>query len=190
LSFRRLRSIVFSLLLGIAGVFHAAAAFAAEQEWHLGGRAGIGVLSGLGPGPAFGVHGAYGLNDMFDITLELNESHHFGGRMTEAVAGTPARAKDATDVLSASGGWSYKIDVFEWIPYVTALAGYYAYLGEPGPHGEHGSEFGASIQIGLDYLPMRELAFGADVRWHASFVDGLTFPLFTATLGAEYRWGW
>jgi hypothetical protein len=37
---------------------------------------------------------------------------------------------------------------------------------------------------------MRELAIGADVRWHASFVDGFSFPLFTATLGAEYRWGW
>jgi hypothetical protein len=166
------------LFFGATPVFWPGAAVAAEQEWHLGGRAGVGVLSGRGAGPAFGVHGAYGLNDMFDVALELNESHHFGG------------TKDASDILSASTGLSYKIDVFEWIPYVTALGGYYAYLGERGPHGEQGSEFGASIQIGLDYLAMRELAFGADVRWHASFVDGLSFPLFTATLGAEYRWGW
>jgi hypothetical protein len=165
-------------------------AFGAEEEWHLGGRAGVGVLSGLGAGPAVGVHGAYGLSDMFDVTLELMESHHFGGALTEPAPGKVPRQKDATDVLSASAGLSYKVDVFEWIPYVTALAGYYAYLGEPGPHGEHGSEFGASIQLGLDYLPMRELAIGADVRWHASFVDGFSFPLFTATLGAEYRWGW
>jgi hypothetical protein len=169
---------------------HEGAAFGAEEEWHLGGRAGVGVLSGLGAGPAFGLHGAYGLSDMFDVTLELNESHHFGGELTAEVPGQAPRQKGAADVLSASAGLSYKIDVFEWIPYVTTLAGYYAYLGEPGPHGEHGSEFGASIQIGLDYLPMRELAFGADVRWHASFVDGFSFPLFTATLGAEYRWGW
>ena len=177
MSFRRYLPVVFGLFFGALTVLREGVAIASEQEWHLGGRAGVGVLSGVGAGPAFGVHGAYGLNDMFDVTLELNESHHFGG-------------KDGSDVLSASGGLSYKIDVFEWIPYVTALAGYYAYLGDPGPHGEHGSEFGSSIQIGLDYLPMRELAFGADVRWHASFVDGLTFPLFTATLGAEYRWGW
>ena len=177
LSSRRHFPLASGLVFGALTVLGEGAAIAAEQEWHLGGRAGAGFLSGVGAGPAFGVHGAYGLNDMFDVALELNESHHFGGQ-------------NGSDVLSASGGLSYKIDVFEWIPYVTVLGGYYAYLGQPGSHGEHGSEFGGSIQIGLDYLVTRELALGADVRFHASFVDGLNWPLITTTLGAEYRWGW
>ncbi len=133
------------------------------------------MLSKTGVEPALGLHGAYGLGDMFDATVEVLGSHHVGG--------------SGTDVLSACGGVAYKIDVFEWIPYVAALAGYYGYAGAPGPHGEHGSEFGASVQLGVDYLPMRDLALGADVRWHASFHDGFSLPLFTATLGAEYRWG-
>jgi len=151
-------------------------ATAAEQEWHAGGRAGIAVLSKTGVEPALGLHGAYGINDVFDATVELLGSHHVGG--------------SGTDVLSVSAGATYKIDVFQWIPYVGALLGYYAYGGAPGPHGEHGSEFGASVQLGVDYLLTRDLALGADVRWHASFHDGFSVPLFTTTLGAEYRWGW
>jgi len=152
------------------------AAFGADEEWHAGGRAGITVMKGTGVAPALGLHGAYGLGDMFDATVEVLGSHHVGST--------------GTDVLSASAGAAYKIDVFEWIPYVSLLAGYYDYIGSPGPNREHGSQFGASAQIGLDYLPMRELALGAEVRWHASFSDGFHFPLFSATLGAEYRWGW
>ncbi len=163
-------------MTGAAVLAVAGNALAAGGDWHAGGRAGIGVLSKTGVEPALGLHGAYGLDDVFDATVE--------------VLGTKDVGSSGTDVLSASAGVAYKVDVFEWIPYVAALAGYYGYAGSPGPHGEHGSEFGASVQLGLDYLPMRELAFGADVRWHASFHDGFSVPLFTATLGAEYRWGW
>jgi hypothetical protein len=154
-----------------------APAGAADGEWHAGGRAGIAAMSGTGVEPALGVNGAYELSDMFDAKLELLGTHHVGG--------------DGTDVLSAAAGLAYKIDVFEWIPYVSALAGYYGYGGKPGPHGEHGSRFGAALQLGLDYLPARNFALGAEVRLHSSFDDGFHFPFFTTvTLGAEYRWGW
>lgn len=175
MSFCRSKALV-AALAASAVVVWGARASAAEQEWHAGGRAGIAVLSKTGVEPALGLHGAYGLNDMFDATLEILGSHHVGST--------------GTDVLSASAGIVYKIDVFEWIPYAGLLAGWYGYGGAPGPHGEHGSEFGASVQLGVDYLAMRELAFGLDVRWHASLVGGFSVPLFTTTLGAEYRWGW
>jgi hypothetical protein len=150
-------------------------AAAADQEWHAGVRAGVASLAGQGVGPAIGVHGAYGLGDMFDVTAELLGSRHGGA--------------SGTDVLSASAGLAYKIDVLQWIPYVAVLGGYYHYGGAPGPDGERGSEVGASAQIGIDYLVMRQLAIGADVRWHASFHGGMDIPLVSATLGAEYRWG-
>jgi hypothetical protein len=187
LSYRRLKARALALLFGAAAVSGAPRVLA--QEWHAGARAGVGVLSGR-PGPAFGAHAAYGLGDYFDATLELTGSHHYGASDYPPCVKNPGTCRTGTDVFSASAGLAYKIDVFEWIPYIALLAGYYSYSGAPGIHGEHGSEFGASLQGGVDYLVTRELAFGADVRWHASFDDGVHVPLFTATLGAEYRWGW
>jgi hypothetical protein len=176
LSFRRFAALFAASAAFAVAVLGTRSARATEQEWRAGGRAGIAVLSKTGVEPALGLHGAYGINDIFDATVEVLGSHHVSG--------------SGTDVLSASAGIAYKIDVFQWIPYVALLGGWYGYGGAPGPHGEHGSEFGASIQLGVDYLVMRELSLGADVRWHASFHDGFSVPLFTTTLGAEYRWGW
>lgn len=148
-----------------------------EREWHAGAHAGVAALSGGVVGPAASVHGAYGLNDMFDLAAELGGSRH-------------GFSSDGTDVLHASVGAIYKIDVFQWIPYVGVYGGYYHWLRAPGPHGEHGPQPGASVQIGVDYLLARELALGVDLRWHASFHDGVSVPLFSAGVGAEYRWGW
>jgi hypothetical protein len=150
-------------------------ASAADQEWHAGAKAGVAALSGQGVGPAVGLHGAYGLGDMFDVTVELLGSKHGGA--------------GGTDVLSGSAGLAYKIDVLRWIPYVALLGGYYHYSGARGPNGERGSVAGASAQLGMDYLVTRQFAVGAEVRWHASFHGAMDIPLFSATLGAEYRWG-
>lgn len=157
----------FAVLVAAPGRAHAF-----EDEWHAGLRAGAASLAHRGWGPAVGLHGAYGISDMFDVSLEGLASWH-----------------GDTDVYSGSVGLVYKIDVLEWIPYVGISAGYYDYARRPGPNGESGSEIGASVQLGLDYLFTRNWAAIADVRWHASFHDGVNFPLFSATLGAEYRWG-
>jgi hypothetical protein len=151
-----------------------AAAF--EREWHAGLHAGVATLSGGVAGPSFTANGAYGLDDMFDVTAELGGSRH--------------GVSNGTDVLHATLGVTYKIDVFQWIPYVGVSGGYYHWYGATGPSGQQGGLPGASIQVGLDYLVTRELAVGADIRWHASFQDGFTVPLFVAALGVEYRWGW
>jgi hypothetical protein len=176
LSFRPLKSCLLVAASAAFAVTHAGWSLAAEGEWHAGGRAGAAFMSGTGAEPALGLHGAYELGDMFDAKLELLGAHHVGDK--------------GTDVLSATAGLAYKIDVFEWIPYAALLAGYYNYAGQRGPHGEAGSEFGAAIQLGLDYLPARDFAVGAEVRFHTSFDDGLNWPFISATLGAEYRWGW
>ena len=78
--------------------------------------------------------------------------------------------------------------MFQWIPYVSLLGGYYHYDGPAGPRRSEGSQAGASAHAGLDYLALRQLAFGADFGWHTS-LHGLTFPYFTALIGAEYRFG-
>jgi hypothetical protein len=149
---------------------------ALEGEWHAGARLGIATLKGSSLGPALDLHGAYELSDMFDLVVQATGSRHGGS--------------SGTDVLSASGGLAYKIDVFEWIPYVDLLGGYYRYDGARGSSRDRGGQVGASVHVGIDYLALRQLAFGADFGWHASFQDGVSFPYFTALLGAEYRFGW
>jgi len=174
LATRRAGFVSVTLFAAIVGTAAPAAAF--EREWHLGGKLGGALLKGAPLGPAVNVHGAYGLSDMFDAVIELTASRHGWS--------------NGTDVMSATAGLAYKIDVLEWVPYAGLLAGYYHYAGTPGPNGEHGPEFGAAISLGVDYLVSREFAIGVDLRAHTSFVDGFSFPYSTGVLGAEYRWGW
>ena len=47
-------------------VLTSARANALEGEWHAGARLGVATLSGRSLGPAFDVHGAYELSDMFE----------------------------------------------------------------------------------------------------------------------------
>jgi hypothetical protein len=160
-------------LAGVVGMAAPARAF--EREWHAGLRAGFATLTKRGMGPALGVHGAYGLSDMFDVTLEALASRHDGA--------------DGTDVLSATAGLTYKIDVFQWIPYLGLVGGYYHFGGEPAGRFEGGMP-GFALQAGLDYLVVREVAIGLELREHNVLEDGLHLPVFSATLGAEYRFGW
>lgn len=150
-----------------------AAAF--EREWHAGAKVGVATLSGAAPGPALELRGAYGLDDKFDVLVQAEGSHQFGDH-------------DA-NVFSGTAGFAYKIDIFEWIPYVALLGGYYRFSGADGPHGKPGDYFGAVVTGGLDYLLRRDLAIGADVGFHGTFNGGFTVPYFTATVGAEYHWG-
>lgn len=173
LTFSSLRFIGPGLVLLVLTTGRSAAAF--EDEWHGGVRAGAASLAKRGWGPAVGLHGAYGISDMFDVSFEGLASRHDWN--------TP------TSVYSASVGLVYKVDVLEWIPYVGVLGGYYYYAGRQGPNGERSSQPGASVELGLDYLFLRNWAATAELRWHASFSDGMNVPLFSATLGAEYRWG-
>jgi hypothetical protein len=127
-------------------------------------------------GWALGAHGAYALSDMFDLELEL-----FGTRNGSSL-------DKSTDVLAATAGVAYKIDILRWIPYVGALGGYYHWGGAPGPHGQSGGAAGGSLQVGLDFLLTREVALGVDFRVHFSFEEEFHTPFQTLMLGAEYRW--
>lgn len=177
LSTRAAAPLAVAVAVAIAAVPRPACAF--ERQWHAGAAAGIATLSGSEPAPALGVHAAYGLSDMFDIDLELTGSRH----------GSAPRV----DVLGASAGIAYKIDVFEWVPYATLLGGYYRFAGGGGPHGGEAGEIGTSLGIGLDYLASRHVAIGFQLRGHDLLLDGIDWPgsdYLTALLQGEYRWGW
>lgn len=152
-------------------VLASGSAAAAAGEWHAGARAGIATLTGHTLGPALELHGAYELGDVFDVVVQ-----GIGSRQTSS----------RVDLLSASGGLVYKIDVFEWIPYAGLEGGYYR---ASAPGGGAEGRGGFSLHAGLDYLPMREMALGVDFGWH-TIVHADSSAYFTVLAGAEYRFGW
>lgn len=173
---RRLPSPLPALALGVGLAvlaFAPRSARAMEGEWHTGARVGFATLRGGSLGPALDVHGAYELSDLFDVVAQVQGSRHDGS--------------SGTDALSASLGLAYKIDVFQWIPYVSALGGYYHYAG---PLKREDDRAGASVHTGLDYLVVRELSVGFDLGFHVPIGDPPRSVQYAALLGAEYRFGW
>ncbi|HVU00277.1 MAG TPA: outer membrane beta-barrel protein [Polyangiaceae bacterium] len=161
--------------LGAAGIVLAPGpAFAGAGEWHVGGRLGAATVRHGSLGPALDLHAGYELSDYFDVVMQATASRHDGS------AGPTA--------LTASAGIAYKIDVFEWIPYVSALGGYYRY---EGPKGASNQSAGWSLHGGVDYLVSRSFSLGGDVGFHAILGESPPVSLQTTFLvGAEYRFGW
>jgi hypothetical protein len=158
-------------------------AFAFEGQWHLGGGVGAGWFadSGTSPGPVLGLHAAYGLSDTFDAKLEgLGALHQHDDQRL--------------GLLGVSAGLSYKIDVIQWIPYVGVQVGYYRLTGAVRPGGLNGHEIGMSVDLGMDYAPIRSFAAGLALRYHGFLSDPLASlgdaPYLSALLRAEFRWGW
>jgi len=181
-----MRSKWISAFVALAALAIAPNAGAFERQWHVGGGLGVAsfVSSDLPMGPALGLHGAYGLSDMFDVRLELTGSRH------EQSDGS------SLDLYSATAGITYKIDVIEWIPYAGLLVGYY-WLGGENPPPDSGA-LGISTALGIDYALSRSFALGLQIRYHGNLNDPPTSlgyddrfgSYFTGFLRAEYRWGW
>jgi len=168
----------------VATLLGSSPASAFERQWHLGGGLGVASFAGgeANIGPALGVHGAYGLSDMFDLRGELTGSTHTlddGRRL---------------NLYSASIGLAYKIDVLEWIPYVGLLVGSYIFSGDGKPANQSGGFIGVSTMLGIDYALSRSFGLGLQLRYHGGLYDPPTSltdgAYFTGLLRAEYRWGW
>lgn len=171
-----------TMLAVSAGATLSGSAQAFERQWHLGAGLGGALLAGTDAslGPALGVHGAYGLSDVFDLKLDFITAPH-------SVAG------ERLWIHGVSAGLAYKIDVFEWVPYVGLGVGYYR-LGPEPPSGLNRDEPGLSVDLGLDYALTRQFGLGAQMRYHAFLSDPLASleraPWVSLLLRAEYRWGW
>jgi hypothetical protein len=102
-----------ALSIGTAATFVSlgAPAHAFERQWHVGGGLGLATESGgYDIGPVLGVHGAYGISDVFDVRLELQASRN-------DLAGFPVW------FYAMRAGLAYKLDVLQWIPYAGPTAG-------------------------------------------------------------------
>lgn len=159
-------------------------AAAIEGQWHVGGGVGAATFArtDTGFGPLLGIHGAYEIDDMFDLRLELTASRH------ELVEGT------TTDFYGVAAGLSYKVDVIEWVPYFGLLGGYYAFDGDVRPAPLQERELGIMVPLGIEYVPSRVFAAGLQIAYHGFLSDPMDSvgdaPYVTALLRAEYRIGW
>lgn len=172
------------VLLSLVVLLASGAAHAYEEQWHFGGGVGAASFAGSDTGwaPALGAHAAYDVSDMFDARVELLGSQH------ELEPGMTTR------FYSVAAGFTYKVDVLEWVPYAGILGGLYAFDGEVRPEKLGQRELGISIPLGLDYTFSRTFGVGAQVRYHGFLGDPLSSlgdaPHFSALLRAEYRLGW
>ncbi len=159
-----------------------AAAF--EGQWHLGGGLGGAHLSGAEPSllPLAGVHGAYGLSDMFDLRAETLWTAPKSTAGSRAVNG------------SALFGVAYKLDVIQWIPWVGGFVGAHYRGAELSPDLARGISPGVSLMFGLDYAFRRDWGFGLAVGLHSLPLDSVSassaMPYTTGLLRFEKRWGW
>lgn len=148
-----------------------------ERQWHVG--AGVGWVvptESYRAGGAVGLHGAYGISDVFDARFQVQSSVH------EAREG----AQDSTSLTLLGLGIAYKIDIIEWVPYLGVRAGYYRFGAGPLlPYARDGALIGS--MLGIDYAFSRHIATGLEVDFDTLLPEG---GVFGAMLRAEYRWGW
>jgi hypothetical protein len=155
--------------------FGTSSARAFERQWHVGASlAGVAPSDSRGEGAGFGLYGAYGVSDMFDVRCELRSSFH-----------EQSASADGFGLHLAWLGLAYKLDVLEWIPYFGVRAGYYLQSSEPGPWARHGGAI--SGFAGLDHAFSRSFAAGLEVALDRLLPEGSSSAV---SLRAEYRWGY
>jgi len=83
-------------------------------------------------------------------------------------------------------GFTYRFDVFKWVPY--AFAGVGGVLAGGGPINQHGASDELVVQLGggVDWLQSRDRSYGLEVRI-ASFAGDITVT--TICLRGSTRWG-
>lgn len=166
----RQRALASILAVGLVCLASPARAF--EKQWHLGGGLGVAAPGSYDAGPALGVHGAYGLSDVFDLRLELQASHH-------------ERSVLPLWFYGARAGLAYKLDVIEWIPYAGISAGGFVITRGGGPL----LRPSVGALAGLDYAVSRHFGVGAFGAGDYIFLDSGTTAL-SVLVRAEYRFGW
>jgi hypothetical protein len=143
-----------------------------ERQWHLGGGLGAAAPTDYSAGPAFGIHGAYGLSDVFDLRLELQASRNGVGSLPVSFYGTRLAL-------------AYKVDVIQWIPYAAISGGGFAIAWE----GAALFRPSAGVMLGLDYAVSRHVGLGVLGAGDYVFVEsGVT--VLALLVRAEYRFGW
>lgn len=181
-------------------LFASASARAVEKQHHIGVDPGVAILAidkkdGPSVGAGFVGHWAYGLTDAWQVAAEGGWSIVSTGEKKDATV-TDANGKVTTlpnnrpaQLVHASAGMHYVIDVLRWVPYFGLHATGFGMLGGNLPAPKF--VFGATLALGLDYQLTRAFTFGVAIRQHFPFSDFTTYPSLTHVLArAELVWGW
>jgi hypothetical protein len=179
-----MRGLVLGLLCFTAACLTPRHARAFEREWHVGGGVGLTAYpSYYGAGPSLGLHGAYGISDVFDLKLELLGSTH----SYRASEDSPSERGAA---YSAVAGLSYKLDILQWIPYGAAMVGF-QHIAGPLPISQPFRRDDAIVAfvLGLDYAATRNFGLGVSLRTNLLLSTIDEGHAFTSMLRAEYHWG-
>lgn len=171
--FARARRWLFATLASAPALFLVEPARAFERQWHVGGGFGVASESGgYDTGLVLGLHGAYGLSDVFDARLELQGSRNDLG-------GLPV------SLYLARAGLAYKLDVIQWIPYIGGSAGAFAVAWDGGGRVKPC----AGGFVGLDYAVSRHVGVGGFFALDYIFANP-NLIVGTFLVRGEYRFGW
>jgi hypothetical protein len=170
--FARARRRLFATLASALLFLLAEPARAFERQWHVGG--GLGAASGSGGydvGPVLGLHGAYGISDVFDVRLELQGSRNDFGAIP-------------VSLYLARAGLSYKLDLLQWIPYAGGSAGALSAVWDGGAT----IKPSAGGFVGLDYAVSEHVGVGVFGALDYVFANP-NLVVGTGLVRGEYRFG-
>ena len=197
-------TLALAALAGVSCWTAEAAAF--ERQWHLGAGLGSGIFPGIGGSgapfgeelqlPVLGAHAGYGISDMFDARVELT----WGSHSLDGTGEQPDPSLETTDVITATAGLAYKVDIIEWVPSVGFLAGYTFFAGGPGLGKDNALEpnksgdITAKVTLGIDYAIDREWALGLQLGYAGFLADAPTSlsdaAYLTGMFRVEHTWGY
>jgi hypothetical protein len=160
----------------------AGAASAQERLWHLGGSLGFAHLWGGPTSPGFGggVHGAYGLNDLFNLVAAFDVSAHPSSRWT---------------VLSGGVGATYLMDIGTVVPYGGAMIGPAGLVSVNPNCGASTAEpcrafrLNLEVPFGIDYVVTKRLSVGAGGRLQVLLLGAHPWLSLGIVARAEVVWG-
>ena len=187
---RPLRLVALALAVCASSLARPAAAY--ERQWHVGGELGYamaGFPSGAASGFVGGAHLGYGLNDSFNLRVDLDIS---GFGVTDALAEGEALPPEGLSSHLATlwhggVGVEYVVDILEWVPYAGLTLGFADVL----QRGVHDPNLAFEIPFGLAYLPIPELSLGVEGRYRLLMLGSDETPtqglLVMARL--EHVWG-
>lgn len=163
---------------------------AVERQHHLGLDPSLSILkvddkSTASVGAGLSAHYTYGINDQFNLMVELNGSRVAANQEQDHPDSPRTRPANVAHALAGVG---YVIDVLRWVPYFGVLAGGYYLSG--GTLDSAVVAFGGAAQLGLDYQLSRHWAIGAAGQQHFLLTKLGDYPSYTTVmLRFEYMWG-
>jgi hypothetical protein len=172
-----------------------AAARPAQAEGERALSVGAGFASFSTPGKKTGTMEPPDITPDWGTALSLVYEHTLGtdfslrGELAGALfeGGNDPKKQSATSYAGiATVGFTYRFDVFTYVPY--AFGGVGGVISGGGPIDQHGTgdEFVVELGGGVDWLRSRDRSYGVEVRF-ASFAGDISIT--TISLRASTRWG-